>query len=135
MREVKAAFNRYIGIEYSGAETCDSSLKGLRVYMADHSNEPREIAPPPSPRRYWTRKAIAEWLVERLSEPSLTLVGIDHGFSFPLRYFEKYGVPLIPGMFASRFTEDIGQRYELVIDCNVARRSANGELLLSGMFK
>jgi len=22
-----------------------------------------------------------------------TLVGIDHGFSFPLRYFEKYGWP------------------------------------------
>ncbi len=23
----------------------------------------------------------------------LTLVGIDHGFSFPLQYFEKYGLP------------------------------------------
>src|ERR1700688_4265887 len=90
---MKAAFNRYIGVDYSGAETCDSSLKGLRVYMADYSKEPREIAPPPTPRRYWTRKAIAQWLLERLSEPSLTLVGIDHGFSFPLRYFEKYRLP------------------------------------------
>jgi len=91
--ELKAAFNRYIGIDYSGAETCDSSLKGLRVYMADHSSEPREVAPPPGLRRYWTRKAIAEWLDERLSETSLTLVGIDHGFSFPLQYFEKYDLP------------------------------------------
>jgi hypothetical protein len=104
-QEVKAAFNRYIGIDYSGAETCDSSLKGLRVYMADHSNEPCEIAPPPTPRRYWTRKAIAQWLVERLSEPSFTLVGIDHGFSFPLRYFEKYGVPHEWTAFLNDFQE------------------------------
>jgi hypothetical protein len=31
--EMSGAFNRYIGIDYSGAETCDSSLKGLRVYI------------------------------------------------------------------------------------------------------
>jgi hypothetical protein len=87
------AFERYIGTDYSGAETCESSLKGLRVYMADRANEPSEIAPPSSPRKNWTRKAIAHWLVEHLSEPVATLVGIDHGFSFPLRYFEKYGLP------------------------------------------
>jgi hypothetical protein len=27
-----AAFSRYIGIDYSGAETPEASLKGLRVY-------------------------------------------------------------------------------------------------------
>ena len=88
-----AAFERYIGIDYWGAETCHSSLKGLRVYMANHSTEPREVAPPRSPRQHWTRKEIAQWLVECLCEPPATLVGIDHGFSFPLRYFEKYGLP------------------------------------------
>lgn len=87
---MKAAFNRYVGIDYSGAETCESSLKGLRVYAADNLNDPREIAPPPGLLKYWTRHAIAEWLVERLSEKLPTLVGIDHGFSFPLKYFEKY---------------------------------------------
>ena len=90
---MSAAFERYIGIDYSGAETCHSSLKGLRVYMADHSNESQEVTPARSPRWYWTRKAIAHWLVERLSEPPATVVGIDQGFSFPLRYFEKYGLP------------------------------------------
>lgn len=90
---MKPAFNRYIGIDYSGAETCESSLKGLRVYAADPLNEPCEVAPPPSLRKYWTRKAIAQWLAGRLSEEPLTLVGIDHGFSFPLQYFEKYGLP------------------------------------------
>lgn len=29
-----AAFSRYIGIDYSGAETPEASLKGLRVYCA-----------------------------------------------------------------------------------------------------
>jgi hypothetical protein len=47
-------------------------------------------ARPPSPRKYWTRKGIAHWLVEHLSDDIPTLVGIDHGFSFPLRYFEVH---------------------------------------------
>lgn len=87
-------FARYIGIDYSGAQTPRSSLKGLRVYEADSSSDPHEVEPPPSPRWYWTRRGIAEWLVERLSENQPTLVGIDHGFSFPLAYFERYGLPL-----------------------------------------
>jgi hypothetical protein len=84
------AFTRYIGIDYSGAEVPTASLKGLRVYGADHNHAPFELMPSPSPRKYWTRRGIAEWLVERLSEEAATLVGIDHGFSFPLRYFEAH---------------------------------------------
>lgn len=86
------AFARTIGIDYSGAETPTASLKGLRVYLAEGDGHPVEVAPPPSPRKYWTRKGIAEWLVERLAEDVPTLVGIDHGFSFPLRYFETHGL-------------------------------------------
>ena len=89
-----SAFGRYIGIDYSGAKTPTSSLKGLRVYVADHTSSPVEVQPPPSPRKYWTRRGIAEWLVERLTEDRPTLVGIDHGFSFPLRYFETHRLPL-----------------------------------------
>jgi hypothetical protein len=86
-------FQRYIGIDYSGAETPTSSLKGLRVYMADRDSLPVEIQPPPSPRKYWTRRGIAEWLLERLKEDSPALVGIDHGFSFPMQYFDQYHLP------------------------------------------
>jgi hypothetical protein len=86
------SFSRYIGIDYSGAQVPIASLKGLRVYVADRARPPFELMPPPSPRRYWTRRGIAEWLVERLSEDMATLVGIDHGFSFPLRYFETHGL-------------------------------------------
>ncbi len=81
------AFTRYIGIDYSGAQTPTASLKGLRVYLAEDNNTPVEVMPPPSPRKYWTRKGLAHWLVEQLSSDIQTIVGIDHGFSFPLRYF------------------------------------------------
>lgn len=85
-------FARTIGIDYSGAETPTASLKGLRVYTAEGDAQPVEVPPPPSVKKYWTRRGIAEWLVERLSEDAPTLVGIDHGFSFPLRYFEVHGL-------------------------------------------
>ena len=62
-----------------------------------------EVLPPPSPKKYWTRKGIAEWLVDRLTEDVPALVGVDHGFSFPLRYFEVHG--LLPDW--PRFLDDL----------------------------
>jgi len=61
-------FVRHIGIDYSGAETPTASLKGLRVYLVEGDGHPVEVPPPPGPRKYWTRKGIAEWLVARLGE-------------------------------------------------------------------
>ena len=85
-----SAFSRYIGIDYSGAETPTSSLKGLRVYEVAGYGQPSEVLSPPSPRKYWTRQGIAHYLVDRITEDVPALVGIDHGFSFPLRYFEVH---------------------------------------------
>jgi hypothetical protein len=85
-------FTRCVGIDYSGAPTPNASLNGLRVYLAEDDAPPVEVPPPPSPKKYWTRRCIAEWLVEKLAEDAPTLVGIDHGFSFPLRYFEAHGL-------------------------------------------
>jgi len=84
------AFARYVGVDYSGAQTPTASLKGLRVFKAEGDAPPVEVLPPPSPRKYWTRRGVAEWLVEQLGGSAPTLVGIDHGFSFPLRYFEVH---------------------------------------------
>jgi len=83
-------FDRYIGVDYSGARTPEASLPGLRAYMASSDTEPYEVIPPPSPREYWTRRGLAEWLAAILKESPRTIVGIDHGFSFPLAFFEKY---------------------------------------------
>jgi hypothetical protein len=85
-------FIRYVGIDYSGAQTPDASLKGLRAYRAERSGQPFEVLPPPSLRKYWTRRGIAEWLIETLSEDVPMIVGVDHCFSFPLRYFEVHGL-------------------------------------------
>lgn len=83
-------FERYIGIDYSGAETPRKSLPGLRLYTATLEQMPIEILPPPSARKYWSRRGLAEWLVAHLRSGPPALVGIDHGFSFPVRYFQEH---------------------------------------------
>jgi hypothetical protein len=89
----RALFARYIGIDYSGAQTPTSSLPGLRVYMAERSAAPVEVRPSQGLKKHWTRCGVAEWLVARLTENEPAIVGIDHGFSFPIKYFEQHGLP------------------------------------------
>jgi hypothetical protein len=129
---MNSTFERYIGIDYSGAQTPTSSLQGLRVYAADRLTTPEEIPPPFSPRKYWTRKGIAEWLVERLSEGPPTLVGIDHGFSFPLQYFEQHGLPLEWASFLADFQHHWPTDEDIYVDFvrdgsigNASARSGN----------
>lgn len=86
-------FARYFGIDYSGAQTPSSSLPGLRLYAATPSTPPVEIPPPPSARKYWTRRGLAERLAFDLRDGPPALVGIDHAFSFPKRYFEVHRLP------------------------------------------
>lgn len=126
-------FERYVGIDYSGAMTASSRLKGLRIYMAGHSLPPIEILPAVSTHKYWSRREIAEWLVGLLLEGKPTLVGVDHGFSFPLRYFQQNSVPLDWKVFLDDFhlhwpTEEENVYVDFVRDgiCgNAAARSGN----------
>lgn len=108
-------FHRYIGIDYSGAETPESSLKGLRVYEAGLESMPVEIEPPPSPRKYWTRSGLAHWLAEQLAEDVPAIVGIDHSFSFPMRYFEVHHLkpdwPLFLDDFQQHWPTDESHTY------------------------
>jgi hypothetical protein len=127
------AFDRYVGIDYSGAQTPTSSLKGLRIYMADRLTSPAEVKPPASPRKYWTRRGIAEWVSSLLSQNKPTLVGIDHGFSFPLQYFNENGLSLDWPAFLEDFqrhwpTDENAVCVDFVRDgvCgNAAARSSN----------
>jgi len=96
-------FGRYIGIDYSGAATAESSLKEIRVYTAGSSAEPEEVLPLSGPRKYWSRRALAAWLHEQLTKDVPAIVGIDHAFSFPLAYFKRHGVPLDWPYFLSEF--------------------------------
>jgi hypothetical protein len=105
-----ASFNQYVGIDYSGAQTPTSSLSGLRIYLAGPNGEPLEILPPPSARKYWTRRGIAKWLVDVLVKRGPTLVGIDHGFSFSLEYFEENDVAFEPNDWTA-FLEDFQKHW------------------------
>jgi hypothetical protein len=69
----KFAFARYIGIDYSGAQT--PTVKGLRIYLSDGEALPVEVAPPLSARKYWSRRGIAEWLVEVAPQYVLRTLG------------------------------------------------------------
>ncbi len=87
-------FARYLGVDYSGAEAPNSGLKGLRVFTTDGSGQPAdEMRPPPSHRKHWTRQGLAHWLAAQVNAGPPALIGIDHGFSFPLRYFERHHLP------------------------------------------
>ena len=113
---VQPRFVRTIGIDYSGAKTPTDRLSELRVYLAEGNARPVEVWRARNPadpqgdpiiiigeaahgngnqlrRIHWSRRGISEWLVDELGNGVPTLVGIDHAFSFPRRYFHKYRLP------------------------------------------
>ena len=91
----QVTFDLYIGIDYSGRETPTSRTPALQVYAAFGDEEPRRILSPSSTDKIyknWCRKEIAEWLIEQAGKNITFIAGIDHGFSFPITYFERYGL-------------------------------------------
>lgn len=85
-------FQRYLGIDYSGAGTPESGQSGIRVYESFPGGEPGEIRPEKNGSRHWCRAGLAEWLASQLADPLPTLVGLDHGFSFPEAYFQRHAL-------------------------------------------
>ena len=88
-------FDLHIGIDHSGRETPISRTPGLQVYAASGGEEPRAVRSPKAPEGAnwnWCRKEIAEWLMDQAHSKARFLAGIDHGFSFPMSYFERYGL-------------------------------------------
>lgn len=116
-------FERAVGIDYSGAGLPDKGLPGLRVYMYGSRTDPQEIAPVSG--KYWSRQGLARWLEERLCEPVPTIVGLDHGFSFPLAYFRQYDLPLDWNLFLNDFCRHWPADTQTV---ESIRRSAGGQI-------
>lgn len=115
----QARFRRHIGIDYSGAKTADDALPGLRVYVTEAGCPPQEVRPAPGSRRCFSRRELADWLAAQLQEAVPTLVGIDHGFSFPAAYFEAHELPLDWDHFLDDFvrhwpTDEAGVTVEAV---------------------
>ena len=85
-------FELAIGIDYSGAKTPLSRSAALQVYKALPGSVPRIVTSPASSdnrKRHWNRKEIAWWLAEQLQQQRRLIVAIDHGFSFPVDYFQR----------------------------------------------
>jgi len=80
-----AHFNSYIGIDYSGAGLPDKGLRGLRAFSAKPDEVPVEQRPKAGSPQHWSRRSLAYWLIEILSNGGPTLVGID-------RLFISYGL-------------------------------------------
>lgn len=89
------SFDYFIGIDYSGAETAMSRLKGLQAYAAQPGRGDVQAWASPTlsnngQRVNWTRREIAERLLQEVRKGTRFLAGIDHGFSMPLSYFSRY---------------------------------------------
>ena len=97
-------FDLFIGIDYSGAETPEARLKGLQVYAAPPGDSCEKwFSPAPSNNGtpcHWARAEIAGMLLDQAKQGVRFLAGIDHGFSFPLSYFERYGLKSWPEFLA-----------------------------------
>ena len=64
----------------------------IQVYEGTGPAPPVLVSGPASTnkqRRNWNRLEVASWLADRLRRGDRCLVGIDHGFSFPLDYFKR----------------------------------------------
>jgi hypothetical protein len=96
-------FKRFIGIDYSGAATSVTPLSGLRVFESRGDGPPLEVRPDTNWARHWTRQGVAEWILETLMGGDPLLIGIDHGFSFPLAYFDHYGLSRDWSLFLKDF--------------------------------
>lgn len=87
-------YELFIGIDYSGAETPTSRLKALQVYTARTGEAPVKQAGPTRSNHgmplNWTRAEIAGWLIGFAREGVRYMAGIDHAFSFPMIYFDRY---------------------------------------------
>ena len=89
----------HIGIDYSGREAPTSRTPALQVYAAFDTENPRRIFSPFSTEKFyknWCRKEIAEWLIEQAQKDIIFIAGIDHGFSFPISYFQRYKIESWP---------------------------------------
>ncbi len=85
-------FDNYIGIDYSGAKTVESRLKGLQVYEATQDEQPAKITTPAQGVKNWSRLEVAQYCKDVLESDEISIIGIDHGFSFPIDYMKRYGI-------------------------------------------
>ncbi len=78
-------FQRFIGIDWSGAATADDRVNLRLVESGPHLSTPRAITPPESSRaKNWTRNEVRRYLLDALHPHApRTLVAIDAAIGYP----------------------------------------------------
>ncbi len=89
---IQVKFERYIGIDYSGARSPEARLRGLQVFEARPHKKPEKIRPPVPGAKNWSRREITQFCHAVLQSGETAIIGIDHNFSLPLSYLERYGL-------------------------------------------
>lgn len=89
-------FDHYIGIDYSGAKAPVSRLQALQVFAATPASSPVRVSVPSAGAQNWCRKDLAAWCMRALTDDGRTIMGIDHGFSFPVSYMQRHGLKSWP---------------------------------------
>jgi hypothetical protein len=83
-------FERYIGVRYSGRKLPTDAIRWLRVFASRGDNEPYQEWNQRGAEGRWSRRDLAEWLLEELAGELPTVVGLSHAFSFPQSYMDRH---------------------------------------------
>ena len=92
-------FDPFLGIDYSGDGAPGAPLKGLQVYGARPGESAERWAPPPGGTRKasnWSRRAVAEMLLDRVRANERFIAGIDHCFSIPASWCQRFSLATWP---------------------------------------
>ena len=122
-----SAFKYYIGIDYSGAKAPVSRLAQLQVYESKVNSVPKRVEPYDKGAKNWCRKEVAKYVSELLIAKSNVIIGIDHGFSFPKSYFEKYRIKTWDGFLTYFTNEWQTERDHMYVDFARKRNSVGGK--------
>jgi len=89
-------FDKYIGIDYSGADKPRSKIKGLAVVQSSQGSPASLVYPSTAQHsasdkeHLWSREEVYFWLRNQLlSSQERMIIGIDHGLSYPLSVLQQ----------------------------------------------
>ena len=83
-------FQRYIGIDYSGAKTPEWRIKDLQIFEATCEHGPEKVTTSTEGAKNWNRQEVTAHCLKALEGVGQVIIGIDHGFAFPLSYIRRY---------------------------------------------
>jgi hypothetical protein len=83
-------FQQYIGVRYSGRKDPGDPIPNIKVFTAVEDHEPFQERSQGHASGRWSRRDLAEWLLEQVTGADPVIVGIDHAFSFPQTYMDRH---------------------------------------------